>query len=158
MPATMWTLVLSARDLESPDSQAALAKLCEIYWYPLYWFIRCKGNDHHRAQDLAQGFFEHLLSRQWLQGVGREKGRFRTFLLCALSNFLVNEHASRGALKRGGAVVQFVSWEEGVAKSRYEGQAAAGPDLNLEFEIGRASCRERVWIGGGAGAAEEGKL
>jgi hypothetical protein len=37
---TRWTLVLaSARD-QSQTGRAALAALCEIYWYPLYAFAR----------------------------------------------------------------------------------------------------------------------
>src|ERR1044071_7568510 len=90
MPETLWTLILTARNWEAPGSAAALAKLCEIYWHPLYWFVRRQAVDHHHAEDLTQGFFEHLFQRPWMNGVDRQKGRFRTYLLCALSNFLRN--------------------------------------------------------------------
>ena len=134
MPLTLWTLVLTARDLQSPDAHAALAKLCEIYWFPLYAFVRRHGHNHHEAQDLTQAFFERLFKRAWLEGVGKEKGRFRTFLLCSLSNFLINEREKKLSLKRGGAVQEFVSWDAELAESRL-GEISGSPiDPALEFE------------------------
>ena len=126
MPATMWTIVLNARDLTSPHAEAALAKLCETYWYPLYAFVRRQGHDHHQAQDLTQAFFEHLLECPWLNGVAKEKGKFRTFLLCALSNFLINEGSKAGALKRGGGnPIRFLGYGNGrIAPWRRAGGAA----------------------------------
>ena len=64
MPPTLWNLVFTASENRSPDALAALGKLCESYWYPLYSFVRKRGNDHHRAQDLTQGFFERKWARQ----------------------------------------------------------------------------------------------
>src|SRR5262245_36794677 len=78
---TRWSVVITARDCESPQAQAALARLCEIYWYPIYAFLRRKGHSTHEAEDLTQGFFAHVLQREWLRNVGPEKGRFRTFVL-----------------------------------------------------------------------------
>src|SRR4051794_37644549 len=65
MPHTLWTLILTARSGSPPDSQAALARLCEIYWFPLYTFVRRRGTDHHRAEDLTQAFFERR-DRPWV--------------------------------------------------------------------------------------------
>ena len=134
MPPTLWTLVLSARDLQSPGAQAALAKLCEIYWFPLYAFVRRQGHEHHQAQDLTQGFFEYPFKRAWLEGVSREKGRFRTFLLRALSNFMINEREKELSLKRGGAVEQFVSWDAELAETRLSQTPALETEPTPEFE------------------------
>src|SRR5690242_10336636 len=88
---TQWSVVLAAGELEGSDSQAALAQLCENYWYPLYAYVRHRGNDGHRAQDLTQAFFSHLLENKAIAKADRNRGRFRAFLLAALKNFLANE-------------------------------------------------------------------
>src|SRR5437868_6984521 len=134
MPPTLWTLVLTARDIQSPDAHTALAKLCEIYWLPLYAFVRRHGYNHHEAEDLTQGFFERLFKRTWLEGVGKEKGRFRTFLLCSLSNFLINDREKQMSLKRGGAVQEFVSWDAEHAESRLSEMSGSQMDAAMEFE------------------------
>lgn len=134
MPPTLWTVILTARDCQSPDAQVALARLCQVYWFPLFAFVRRQGYDHHQAQDLTQGFFEHLFERAWLEGIDKQKGRFRTFLLCALSNFLVNEREKHLSLKRGGAIQQFVSWDFELAESRLGEAPATGANPGIEFD------------------------
>ncbi len=99
---THWSLVLAAGADQSPDGRAALATLCEIYWYPLYAFVRRQGHDADDAQDLTQAFFARLLEKQDLQDVERARGRFRSFLLAAMKHFLMNDAKSRRTLKRGG--------------------------------------------------------
>ena len=99
---THWSVVLAAADASSPDSDRALATLCEAYWYPLYAFVRRQGHAAHEAEDLTQEFFARILEKQYLDGVGPEKGRFRTFLLVCLRRFLANEWDRKRALKRGG--------------------------------------------------------
>jgi RNA polymerase sigma-70 factor (ECF subfamily) len=80
----------------------ALERLCTRYWYPVYVFIRRRGSDQHEAEDLTQAFFAHLLERETLKKVDRQKGKFRSFLLAAVANFLTNEWDKRQTLKRGG--------------------------------------------------------
>lgn len=99
---THWSVVLAAADGSSPDCDRALATLCRTYWYPLYAFVRRQGHPAHEAEDLTQEFFARVLEKQYLDGVGPEKGRFRTFLLVCLRRFLANEWDRKRALKRGG--------------------------------------------------------
>ena len=99
---THWSVVLAAADASSPDSDRALATLCSTYWYPLYAFVRRQGHAAHEAEDLTQEFFARILEKQYLDGIGPEKGRFRTFLLVCLRRFLANEWDRQRALKRGG--------------------------------------------------------
>jgi RNA polymerase sigma-70 factor (ECF subfamily) len=87
---THWSVVLAAREGDSPQAEAALARLCEMYWYPIYAFLRRKGHRREEAEDLTQGFFADVLRREWLKNVGPEKGRFRTFVLTCLTNFVLN--------------------------------------------------------------------
>lgn len=103
---THWSVVfLSAKNAAAPQSGSddALASLCRTYWPPLYTFVRRRGYGPADAQDLAQDFFIHLLETDALAKVDPARGRFRTFLLAALKNFLANAHEKRTALKRGGA-------------------------------------------------------
>jgi DNA-directed RNA polymerase specialized sigma24 family protein len=88
---TKWSAVIAARSGPSPAAEAALDRLCTIYWYPIYAFLRRKGCSPHRAEDLTQGFFAQMLRREWLKNVGPEKGRFRTFVLRCLCNFTFDQ-------------------------------------------------------------------
>ncbi len=82
-PTTHWSAVLAAGHPSSPQAEAALAELCRLYWYPLYAFARRLGRTPEDAQDLTQGFFEHLLSVQLAAKADAGKGKFRSFLFGA---------------------------------------------------------------------------
>jgi RNA polymerase sigma-70 factor (ECF subfamily) len=99
---THWTMVLAAGAEEGTAAQEALASLCSTYWYPLYAFIRRQGSTPHEAEDLTQEFFCRLLQRQWLVNVSPAGGKFRTFLLTCLKNFLTNERERASTQRRGG--------------------------------------------------------
>jgi RNA polymerase sigma-70 factor (ECF subfamily) len=115
---TRWSVVLTAKDLSSPNYEQAMATLCEQYSYPVYAFIRRKGHDAADAEDLAQEFFYRLISKEFLRSVDREKGRFRTFLLTAVQRFLCKEWEKSQAQKRGGGAV-FLTWDADAAEQRY---------------------------------------
>ena len=118
---TQWSLVLAAGAADASGADAALARLCEAYWYPLYSFVRRQGTAHHDAQDLTQAFFGKLLEKHYLGDVDRSRGRFRTFLLASLKHFLANEWDKRSAKKRGGGIV-FVPLDAD-ASDRFEREA-----------------------------------
>ena len=88
-PSTHWSKILSAG--AAPGDSPQLEELCRAYWPPLYAFLRRQGHSPHDAEDLVQGFLGRLLAREDLAGVGPEKGRFRTFLLASLRNFVVKQ-------------------------------------------------------------------
>jgi len=99
---TRWSAVLLSAQSQAPGSQKALAELCRIYWYPIYAFVRRRGSSPEDAQDLTQGFFQHLLSHKALRQVSPVKGKFRSFLVASLQNYLSDEVDSARCLKRGG--------------------------------------------------------
>src|SRR6266545_4592199 len=103
--ATHWSIVLAAGRADSPESATALAKLCQVYWYPLYAYVRRRGHTPEDAQDLTQEFFARLLVAGSLADVRPAKGKFRAFLLASLNHFLANEWDRARALKRGGGAV-----------------------------------------------------
>src|ERR1044072_6995696 len=87
---TRWSLVLAVGDPHVQVSEQALNQLCSRYWFPLYAYARRQGCDPEAAQDAVQGFFARLLLRRDLESIRPEKGRFRTFLLTSMKNFLIN--------------------------------------------------------------------
>lgn len=97
--STDWSVI---NHLNGADAEYALAALCEQYWYPLYAYARSKVGDVHKAQDLTQGFFAHVLENNSLRQAAPDRGRFRTFLLTAMKNFMTNEYQKQNAVKRGG--------------------------------------------------------
>lgn len=120
---THWSLVLAARANDSTQANEALASLCRTYWYPLYAYVRRRGYPPEDAQDLTQEFFARLLQQGWLGQADRKRGRFRTFLLSAMSHFLNNEWDKARAQKRGGAV-QLVPLQPDTAETRYTKEPA----------------------------------
>lgn len=134
---THWSVVsLAAGEIDTPESAAALERLCRTYWYPLYAYVRRRGHDPHTAQDLTQEFFAHLLSTQALATVDPSRGRFRSFLLASLRNLLANEWKHGRRQKRGGGAVVF-SLDAAEAEERY--QLEPTDDSNPE------STYERKW-------------
>ena len=101
---THWSVVLDAAGSDT-KAQAALEKLCRSYWYPLYAYVRRRGHSAADAQDLTQTFFARLLEGHWVGRADPERGRFRTFLLTAMSRFLSDEWDRLRAQKRGGDVI-----------------------------------------------------
>ncbi len=99
--STRWSVVLKAGQAPAADAREALAVLCRDYWYPLYVYARHRVNDAHEAQDLIQEFFVRLLEKRVIAAADPQRGRFRSFLLTSLRNFLANEWAKARAAKRG---------------------------------------------------------
>jgi len=117
---THWSIVLAARNEGCPQAaHEALARLCRIYWYPIYAFIRRRGYDPHEAQDLTQDFFVHVLEDEILKSVDPVKGKFRSFLLVSVKNFLAKAWNRQQAAKRGGRFI-FVSWDAESAENCYQ--------------------------------------
>jgi len=99
--------VLHAADSKDPTAEASLARLCQAYWYPLYYYIRRLGYSPEDGQDLTQEFLARLVHKDYLNGVKQEKAKFRSFLLVALKRFLANEWDRANRLKRGGGKALF---------------------------------------------------
>ncbi|HEY3860659.1 MAG TPA: sigma factor [Verrucomicrobiae bacterium] len=99
---TLWATVFTARSNDKESARNALERLCRIYWPPIYSFVRRRGATSHDAEDMTQAFFSQLVERETIKRAERAKGKFRTFLLAALTNFLSDEWDKQQRLKRGG--------------------------------------------------------
>jgi len=126
---TRWTVVLAAgRANDTAGTHAALEKLCQTYWYPLYAYVRRQGYGSHDAEDLVQGFFARLIRLNSLGDTCREKGKFRAFLLASMKHFLADVWGRDSAAKRDVRKTVFLDALE--AEARY----ALGPSDHLTPE------------------------
>ena len=126
--------MLAAGHGSAAGAQAALEKLCRTYWFPLYAFARRQGSTPEDAQDLTQDFFARLLEKNYLAKADPDRGKFRTFLLRSLKNFLVNEWKRAVRLKRGGGV-EFLSIDTNSAEDRYEAEVPEEFNPDAEYEM-----------------------
>ena len=102
---TRWSVVRAAGSSQPSQARQALEALCSTYWYPIYAYIRRRGNSAEDAKDLTQEFFARFLANDDLKDVDPSKGKFRSFLLACVNHFLSNERDRKMTVKRGGAVV-----------------------------------------------------
>ena len=130
---THWTVVLAARQNGGSVGREALANLCQTYWLPLYAFVRRHGSSPHEAEDLTQEFFCQFLERESLTYVRPTAGKFRSFLLACLKNFLSNEHHRSQAKRRGGGVA-FVAINSADAETHYSFEPVDHRTPEADFE------------------------
>jgi RNA polymerase sigma-70 factor (ECF subfamily) len=126
---THWSVVLAAGGKEGAPAHAALEKLCRLYWYPLYAYVRRRGHSPEDAQD----FFARLLEKRWLARADQQRGRFRSFLLSAMNHFLADEWDKARAQKRGGGAAN-LPLKFDTAETRYGHEPADNvtPEQNYE--------------------------
>lgn len=130
---TRWSVVLLAGRHDTERARAALGKLCATYWYPLYAYARRRGCTPPDAQDLTQAFFARLLERQSLAAADPARGRFRSFILAAMKNFLADEWAKSRAQRRGGGEPTLsLDWAK--AERHYHQEPAEGDSPDKAFD------------------------
>ena len=103
---TRWTMVVAAGD-KTPQAEQALAQLCQTYWVPLYTYLRKKGHQPAEAEDIVQAFLARLIEKAALAAADPNRGRFRSFLISSLQNFVANLRDKELAEKRGGNLKKF---------------------------------------------------
>jgi RNA polymerase sigma-70 factor (ECF subfamily) len=130
---THWSVVLAAGLHGSAETEKALEALCRTYWYALYAFVRRQGHSEADAQDLTQEFFAQFLEKKYIERADPERGRFRTFLLACLKNFLANEWDRAQTVKRGGGH-KIISWDEHFAENRFVSEPVTGVSPEDAFE------------------------
>ena len=132
-PPTRWSCVVQAAGRPTPDARTALADLCAAYWYPIYAFVRRKGNDPERSLDLTQGYFARLLEKGVLAAADRSKGRFRAFLLADCGHFLIDQHRREIAeMRRGEAVRLSIDARDAEGRYRFEPLDPITPDRQFD--------------------------
>lgn len=131
---TRWSVVLQAGEDEGGKPSEALAELCEAYWYPVYGFVRSQGYVEDDARDLTQSYFATLLDKGFLRDLRPELGRFRSFLLVSIRNFLSNQRDRDRAEKRGGGL-RSVSLDVEKAEKRMAAERSIDTSPDRSFEV-----------------------
>ena len=126
-------MVLAAGRSDVPQAHDALEKLCRTYWYPLYAYVRRRGYSPADAEDLTQQFFAWLLERDWLGQADPQRGRFRSFLLASISNFLANEWDKARTQKRGGGRAVSLQRDEAETRCTREPADTLTPEQSFEW-------------------------
>jgi RNA polymerase sigma-70 factor (ECF subfamily) len=93
---TSWSLIRAVGDVHAFDM------FVRVYWKPLYFFVRQHGYDNESAKDIVQEFLTSVLERGTLSKADPARGRFRTFLLASLTNFMKDKVKAAARQKRGG--------------------------------------------------------
>jgi RNA polymerase sigma-70 factor (ECF subfamily) len=121
------------QDSTPGEASVALSHLCELYWQPLYAYLRGRGYGADEAMDLVQSFFVHLLESGALGRVDPSKGRFRSFLVASIKNFVAKHHRHEGAKKRAPAL-RITSLDAETAERRYVDFARDEVTPEVQFE------------------------
>lgn len=132
---THWSVIAASTAADNDQAQAAVAQLCRDYWPPLYSFVRRRGFGPADAQDLVQGFFGYFLKRKAYAQADPNKGKFRSFLLASLKNYMADVWDHEHAIKRGGQN-EFVLLDDELhaAESSYGKHSPAVLNEEQEYE------------------------
>jgi RNA polymerase sigma factor (sigma-70 family) len=143
---THWSIVLACgNESDTEQAREALAKLFQTYWYPLYAYVRRRGYAEQDAEDLVQAFCVHLQEKHGLAKADPQRGKFRTFLLSSLQNFLANEKARAHAQKRGGGKEMiFIDAEDARSRYRLEPAHKVTPEAIFETRWAHAVLEETL--------------
>ena len=101
---TQWSVVFGVQTGDDDRRRMLTGKLLGRYWRPVYCYLRRKRYGDQEAKDLTQGFFlEVVLGRQLIDQADQTKGRFRSFVLTSLENYVTGVHRKASARKRSPA-------------------------------------------------------
>jgi DNA-directed RNA polymerase specialized sigma24 family protein len=131
---THWSVVAQSALTDVPEAENALAKLCQTYWPPIYSFIRRRGYSPADAQDLTQSFFAFFLRTKAYARVDRLHGKFRSFLLASVKNFLSDNWDRDRAVKRGGNF-EIISLDQQTAETFYDPASAGDSSAECLFDV-----------------------
>ena len=131
---THWSVVAQSALTDVPEAGNALAQLCEMYWPPIYSFIRRRGYSPPDAQDLTQSFFAFFLRTKAYARTDQLQGKFRSFLLASVKNFLADNWDREQAIRRG-RDYQFVSLDQETGETFYDAASAADSTAESLFEL-----------------------
>jgi len=131
---THWSIIAQSALTDAPEAGSALAQLCEMYWPPIYSFVRRRGYAAPDAQDLTQSFFAFFLQTKAYARTDKCHGKFRSFLLASVKNFLADNWDREQAIRRGGGY-QFVSLDQQTAEAFYDAANASDSTAEGLFEL-----------------------
>lgn len=98
---THWTELYQLQAVDTQERRRKLGELLTMYWKPVFVYLRHKGFSNEDAKDLTQDFFcEIVVGGSLVERAEKSKGRFRTFMLTSLNNYVCRKHHYETAKKR----------------------------------------------------------
>lgn len=147
---TRWSLVALAAGRDGRDAETALNEICQLYWYPLYAWLRRTGKNTVEAEDITQEFLAWFVAKRHLEKADPSRGKLRSFMLSCLKHFVADQYRKQQRLKRGGGIAHVsidAEWAEG--RLRDEPSSEADPDAYFDrgwarsvFELALGRLRE----------------
>jgi RNA polymerase sigma-70 factor (ECF subfamily) len=136
-PTTNWSEIERAGHSDSPAARQVLNGLLERYYPPLQAeLMRSFGATEHQALDWLQSFaWKKIVLKNLFANANRSRGRFRTFVISALLNFVKDEleHAGRQRRSASGGEVSMEEMGEAEPAAKEE---APGARMDLAWARG----------------------
>ena len=130
-PVTQHSVIRALSSADGEVRTRAIAIIAEVYWKPVYKYVRLKwALTHEDSEDLTQDFFCLAFEKDWLARYDTERARFRTFVRACVDGHVNNWRRAGLRVKRGGAV-SFTRMDFGAAEQEYRDHAPA-PDADVE--------------------------
>lgn len=101
-PATVWTLLFTARDPAAPGARAARESVCAAYWRPVCAYLVALGLSKEDAEDTTQSVLAAFTNGGSIDRVDPAQGQLRHFLKAAARHALYNHRRTARATRRGG--------------------------------------------------------
>lgn len=101
-PSTHWSFVTMAGQADTASQFRALHHFLERYQTPLLAHLRGRHRlDVHDAADVLQGFItDKVIEKRLLTHATQGRGRFRSFLLTTLDNFVIDGQRRKQTQRR----------------------------------------------------------
>jgi DNA-directed RNA polymerase specialized sigma24 family protein len=129
---TQWSLIENIKTDQDRDG-TLVNFLLQQYWKPVYCYLRRKGHDNEQAKDLAQDFFHEIVLNRDLVGRAEQvRGRFRSFLLFALNEFLTKQRLKENARKRN-PKGKLISLDMGDVPTLPQSVESASPEESFHY-------------------------
>lgn len=100
--STCWMDLARLQSLDTNEGDKALDGIYTNYRAPLLFFITQQGYSQSDSEDFLQEFFYSLIKNKTLYKADKSKGKFRSFLLGCLKNFIFQKNREQHRIKRGG--------------------------------------------------------
>jgi hypothetical protein len=84
---TRWSMVMQLVEKDSPTARDALGDLAQRYWYPVYAFVRRRGQPPPMAEQVTRDLLRRLVNDD-TQQIG--SGHYRSYLLERVHTLLDN--------------------------------------------------------------------
>jgi len=85
---TRWSMVMQLGDADSTGARDALGDLVQRYWYPVYSFVRCRGQPPALAENITRTLLQRLVAESTTSHQSIASRQYRNYLLDRVRTYL----------------------------------------------------------------------